>query len=274
MTGVPSTPTRYCTSRDEPMGWTVVTTASAPWATARAKDSSEKSPTCSVIPASGGALPARRTTARTCADRSPSARYTAVPTSPLAPVTTTTGEESAMPSTLSASAGRRPLRARHPPRSRGATPCRRTQLTGRAGSGAYVPCAPRARQDALGAARPSALGGQTAAHLLVHSMDPLQGPHHDADLDDPAGVVTPDDVAPVHVLALHGRLELQPRRVPGENLLRVLEGPSGPTGQRSGRCLEVLRRQGLPTLRGVDHRRVEDDVVGEQLVQPAGGLPC
>jgi len=84
-------PTRCWTSRDEPMGWTVVTTASAPCVTARATASSAKSPTCSVTPCSAGALPARRTTASTRADRSTIARHTAAPTSPLAPVTTTTG---------------------------------------------------------------------------------------------------------------------------------------------------------------------------------------
>src|SRR4051812_15708694 len=112
MTGVPWTPTRCCTSRDEPIGWTVVTTASAPWVTTRARDSSAKSPTCSVTPASAGALPPRRTTARTWADRSTSARHTATPTSPFAPVTTTTGGEAATASTLPATARRRPLPAR------------------------------------------------------------------------------------------------------------------------------------------------------------------
>src|SRR3954451_9804757 len=104
MTGVPSTPTRCCTSREEPIGWTVVTTASTPWVTARASSSSAKSPTCSVTPSSAGALPPRRATARTRADRSTSARHTAAPTSPFAPVTTTTGEEAATPSTLPAPA--------------------------------------------------------------------------------------------------------------------------------------------------------------------------
>src|SRR4051794_652762 len=114
MTGVPSAPTRCCTSREDPIGWTVVTTASAPRVTARARPSSTKSPTCSVTPSSAGALPGRRTTARTCADRSTSARHTAAPTSPFAPVTTTTGGEAATPSTLPATAGRRP-----PPRRTG-----------------------------------------------------------------------------------------------------------------------------------------------------------
>src|SRR4051794_21938386 len=125
----------------------------------------------------------------------------------------------------------------------------------------------------LATARPSSAGGQTAAHLLVHGLDSLQGPHHDAEFDDPAGVVAADDVDAVHVLALHARLELEHRGVPGEDLLRVLEGPSGPTGQRPGRCFEVLRRDGLPALRRVDDRRVEGHVVGQQLIETAGGSP-
>src|SRR3954468_3619938 len=133
--------------------------------------------------------------------------------------------------------------------------------------------ADRGPLSSLEPAWPSAAGGQTSAHLLVHGLDPLQGPHHDAELDDPARVVAPDDVDAVHVLTLHARLELEHRGVPGEDLLRVVESASGPTGQRPGRRLEVLRRDGLPALWRVDHRRVEDDVVGEQLVKTAGELP-
>src|SRR6478609_7765456 len=75
----------------------------------------------------------------------------------------------------------------------------------------------------------SAAGGQPPTHLLVHGLDRLERPHHHAELDDPAGVVAADDVDAVHVLALDARLELEHRGVPGDDLLGVLKGTSGPT---------------------------------------------
>src|SRR4051794_1975506 len=90
-TAVPSTPTRCWVSRSLPIGWTVVTTASAPATTSAANDSSEKSPTRSSTPACTGAVRGRRTTARTAAPRSARAAHVRAPTRPLAPMTTTTG---------------------------------------------------------------------------------------------------------------------------------------------------------------------------------------
>ena len=42
----------------------------------------------------------------------------------------------------------------------------------------------------------------------MHEVDRLEWPDHDAKLDDLAGVVAPDDVDAVHVLAFDGGLEL------------------------------------------------------------------
>ena len=50
MTSVPSRPTRRCSSRSPPSGWTVVTSASVPATTSAAKAGSPKSPTCSSTP--------------------------------------------------------------------------------------------------------------------------------------------------------------------------------------------------------------------------------
>src|SRR6478735_1331974 len=90
-TGVPSTAIRRWVSRSDPIGCTVVTTALAPATTPAARSGSWKSPTHSSTPGSAGAVPARRTTARTVAPRSTSAAQVREPTRPLAPVTTTTG---------------------------------------------------------------------------------------------------------------------------------------------------------------------------------------
>ena len=91
ITGVPSTATCRCASSSPPSGWTVVTSAVAPSVTWAASSGSAKSPTCSVRSGRSGAVPSRRTTARTWAPRSTSAAHTREPTRPLAPVTTTTG---------------------------------------------------------------------------------------------------------------------------------------------------------------------------------------
>src|SRR4051794_832404 len=92
-TGVPSTETRCWVSRSAPIGWTVVTTALAPSTTVAAKSASSNSPTHSSTPAIRGTAPARRTTPRTVAPRSTSAAQVRDPTRPLAPVTTTTGDD-------------------------------------------------------------------------------------------------------------------------------------------------------------------------------------
>ena len=105
-----STPTCSWVPRSLPIGCTVVTTASAPRTTSAAKPGSPKSPTRSSTPSSAGAVPERRTTARTDAPRSTSSAHTCAPTNPLAPVTTTMGEvSSVMPSIL---AGARPASGR------------------------------------------------------------------------------------------------------------------------------------------------------------------
>jgi hypothetical protein len=67
-----------------------------------------------------------------------------------------------------------------------------------------------------------------SAHLLVDDLDSLQGPHHDAELDDPAHVVAPDDVDPVHVLAFHARLELEDRGVPERSCFVYRNVPPAP----------------------------------------------
>ena len=92
---MPATPTRRWVASSLPIGCTVVTTASAPSTTSAANAGSAKSPTRSSTPAEAGAVPARRTTARTVAPRSARAAQTREPTSPLAPVTTTVGRCSA-----------------------------------------------------------------------------------------------------------------------------------------------------------------------------------
>jgi len=77
--------------------------------------------------------------------------------------------------------------------------------------------------------------------------------------------------------------KLQDGGVAARNGLRVAEAPGLVVGgrraalrlvtrQRLARRLQVELRDRLALLRRVDDRRVEDDVVGEQLVEPARQL--
>jgi hypothetical protein len=90
---VPSTPTRSWAARSSAIGCTVVTAASAPAHASAAKDWSSNAPTHSETASRSGAVPARRTTARTSAPRSASAAQTRAPTNPFAPVTTMAGAD-------------------------------------------------------------------------------------------------------------------------------------------------------------------------------------
>jgi hypothetical protein len=82
------------------MGCTAVTTEVAPDATEGARPGSVKSPTTSTTLGSAGAVPGRRTMARTLAPRSTSASQIRDPTNPFAPVTTTVAADDGIDSVL------------------------------------------------------------------------------------------------------------------------------------------------------------------------------
>jgi hypothetical protein len=82
---------RCCATRSLPIGCTVQITALAPDTTVAANSGSVKSPTTSAPPGSAGAVPARRTIARTRTPRSTNAPQIRAPTNPFAPLTTMRG---------------------------------------------------------------------------------------------------------------------------------------------------------------------------------------
>ncbi len=118
-----------------------------------------------------------------------------------------------------------------------------------------------------------------------------RGTDHHPELDDLAGVVAPDDVDAVDVLALHGGLELEHGGVAAQHLLRVAEGAWRPlgglialttsgtdgatalAGQGLSRRLEIELGDRLALLGREHDGREEHDVVVQQLVQPARQLP-
>jgi len=123
---------------------------------------------------------------------------------------------------------------------------------------------------------------QHRRHLLVHEVDGLQRTNHHSKLDNPPLIVAADDVDSVDVLPLHGGLELQDCSVVTEHSFGVMEAPASTgafwarfrTVPRKGQscCLQIERRDLLAPLRRKDDWGVEDDLVVEQLIEPAGQL--
>ena len=102
----------------------------------------------------------------------------------------------------------------------------------------------------------------------MYGVDGLQGPDHHPELHDVPRVIAPDDVDAVDVLADDRRLELEHGYVASEDLLRVVKrAVDRVAGQRLGGRTEVHRRQGLAALWRIDDRRIEDDVVRQQIIQ-------
>ena len=118
------------------------------------------------------------------------------------------------PPTLDVSSGRpaRPGGRRRPPTNAARCSARFHCTTGPGG------LAPGDGRSA-GGPSPSGLG-----HLAMDHVHGLQGPDHDPELDDAAGIVAPDDVDAVDVLPLDGRLEFEDRGVAVQDFLRVVEG--------------------------------------------------
>src|SRR5262245_25595914 len=101
----------------------------------------------------------------------------------------------------------------------------------------------------------------------IYSWTASMAEDHHPELPDAPGLIAADDVDAIDVFA-DGRLELEHGDVAGQNLLRIVKSAVGTVaGLRLGDSSEVHRRSGLAALRGVNDRRVEDDVVRQQTVQ-------
>ncbi len=113
----------------------------------------------------------------------------------------------------------------------------------------------------------------------MHHVDRLQRSNHDLELDDLSLVVALDHVNAVDVLAPHLGFKLQHRLLARENFFQVNEtaallrtvtrGSAGRfiAAENRARRAEIKLGDGLALLRGEYHRRIEDHVVGQQLIE-------
>ena len=108
---------------------------------------------------------------------------------------------------------------------------------------------------------------QHPGHFLLNDIDRLERPQHDLELDDPAIRVPLDHVDAVHGDAIDLDRELEHRIVLAHHFANVSKVRIEEDLKR-GR--QVLLRYLLATLRRVHDRRVEDDIVGEQIFEACG----